>query len=112
MEHFGRAESVAAGHADPFLKWIEDFEADSGNVEAPTGWFALVHITRGTVADWVSQEGDPWMSERRNFTPGWYILQVNHLGFIHGWYYADATAAERDYADLDRAYGEWENSDA
>lgn len=99
---FNNAEYMAAGYADDFLKWIDDlyYAEITGSVDEPPGWCGLVHIDRDLIASYVSEAGDPWISERRNFTPGWYIIRIDSDGFVWGYHYADQDAAESDFAAL------------
>jgi len=100
---------VMSSRADDFLRYYltENPGDESGHVEAPTGYFAKVQIVQSEIAEWVSSEGDPWMSERRNFAPGWYIIQVNNLGFVHGFQYPSQEAAQTDFDEADREYEVW-----
>lgn len=112
--HFERSKHIAAGRADDFLKSYSPdyFLAETGNVESPIGFLALVDITREDIAEYVTREGDPWMSEARNFSPGWYLIKFDNNGLVWGIDYGGSStfseeAAREDFAEADRAYGEW-----
>lgn len=115
MLYLDHAKFVAPGRTDRFFKWLDEdeFVSTNGNVEAPTGWFGLLNLTREKIAEWVATDGDPWMSERRNFEPGWYIVNVNNDGLVwaHG-YGEDVTfneeGARADYATLEARYSRWD----
>ena len=56
----------------------------SGDVEAPTGWFALV------------PDGDAW-----------YLIIQDILGFNHGYRMGSEVHARTVYAELDDEYSKW-----
>lgn len=99
---FFNAESMAAGYADGFFKWLDpdDYSETIGSVDEPLGWCGLVHVDRDLIASYVSEAGDPWLSQRRNFAPGWYIVRIDSDGFVWGYRYADQHTAESDFAAL------------
>lgn len=113
---YERADGTAPGRADQFLKWLDldEYVADTGDVEQPLGWVGLIQITRDQIATWVSSQGDPWMSEARNFAPGWYIVRQDSNGLVWGMSYggfcdqhqaycADTHAEESARADFAEA---------
>lgn len=77
-DFYERASYETSARADDFLMSLDDTQllAETGNVASPLGHISLVHVTRDMLAEYVSAAGDPWMSERRNFEPGWYIVRV------------------------------------
>lgn len=106
------ADHVAAGAADPFLRAIDPvgYESEGGDVEAPTGHWALVHVSRDMVRQWVSAEGDVWLSHERNFPTGWYIVITDQAGFVYGHHYAGGDFDPGLSADLEAladAYSQW-----
>lgn len=106
---YDRAAYIAASRADDFLRDVSPdyFDAQDGDVDSPFGHVSLVEITRDDIASYVSREGDPWMSERRNFEPGWYLIRLNSDGLIWGMFYSTEQDARDDFAELEEAYGEW-----
>lgn len=77
-DFYERASYETPAHANVFLMSLDDTQvlAETGDVASPLGHISLVNITRNMIAEYVSATGDPWMSERRNFEPGWYIVRV------------------------------------
>lgn len=77
-DFYERASYETSARADNFLMSLDDTQvlAETGDVTSPLGHLSLVNITRDMIAEYVSAAGDPWMSERRNFEPGWYIVRV------------------------------------
>ena len=116
--YYDRAKFTAAGNADDFLKSlsIDDSIDDLGDVnEFPLGHLMLVNVTRDMIAEYVTREGDPWMSERRNFEPGWYIVKTDSNGLIWGIGYGeDCTfneeAARADWNEALRVWIEWSDA--
>jgi hypothetical protein len=60
-------------------------ESESGNVEAPTGWFALLE-----------HDGV------------WYIVTQDSLGFKQLFTYAQESMARYEYAEMEREYALWD----
>lgn len=118
--YYDRAKFTAAGRADDFLKsldldqYIDDFGDQN---ECPLGWVGLIEITSDMVAEYVSREGDPWLSERRNFEPGWYNVRMDSNGLVWGIGYgpSDSTfneeAAREDFNEGLRAYIVWSDEE-
>jgi len=120
---YERAAFIAPGRADDFLKWLDENDAVevTGACLAPTGHVMLMLIDRDIISTWVSSQGDPWMSEGRNFTPGWYIVRTDDTGFVWGIGYGgwcemhddnctDTHAEElarADFAEAEAVYGAW-----
>lgn len=106
---------LAPSRTDSFFRY-HDSERTSvefdGDVESPIGHFTLLEVTRSVIADYVSEWGDPWISEARNFSPGWYILVVGEDGTIWAFdYRGDGVFAEerarKDFREAQRVYSEW-----
>ncbi len=96
--------------SDEFIKRqiAKQEEYDSnGNVEAPTGWFAELDIEPPMIARYVSEVGDPWMSEIRNFPSGLFIVKQDSDGLVWAYHYEDQATLDADYAEADAAYAEW-----
>lgn len=104
------AQSVASTRSDGFIRWYltsgYSFE-ETGTVEWE-GYFALADIDGGEVAEYVSEEGDPWMSEHRNFEPGHYIIKQNNDGLVWAYQYASHAMAEVDFDKIRAAFADWE----
>lgn len=112
--YYERASFIAPGRADDFLRWLDNDEYISftGEVDSPFGWVGLIKITPEMIRTWVSSAGDPWMSERRNFDAGWYIVRINSDGIIWGLGYGEdytmpEESARADFAETESAYAEW-----
>ncbi len=103
--------TLMPSHADGFFRYHDSerttVEAD-GDVESPVGHFSLLKVERDDIARYVSAWGDPWVSEHRNFQPGWYILAVGSSGTIWAFHYeSDEELARKDFAEAQRVYSEW-----
>jgi hypothetical protein len=81
------ADYVMAGATDAFFKWLSfetggGFAWDDGNVEAPTGWFAVERVESEDVALFASDNGDPtigaYVKPNR-----WYLVQINSDGIVY-----------------------------
>lgn len=97
---YERAAYQTAGRVDSFLRWFagtDRYTEETGHVDSLLGWVALCNITRDDIREWVTEEGDPWMSEGRNFSPGWYIIRINSDGLIWGMSYFTEAGARADY---------------
>ena len=121
--YYERASYISAGHADEFLKWLDEdqYEMYTGSTDSPIGWVGLIKIDADLIREWVSSSGDPWMSEHRNFAPGWYIVRQDDNGFVwglgyegwclsHGAFCADTASeqdARADFAEAEAAYQVW-----
>jgi hypothetical protein len=121
--YYDRASGTAPGRADAFFKGLtpDDAVDETGEVDAPVGYVMLVKVDRDMIAEYVSREGDPWMSERRNFAPGWYIVRHDSNGLVWGIDYggwcdehqafcADTSSeqnARADFAEAVSTYNEW-----
>lgn len=125
--YYDRADGIAPGRADDFFKSLtpDDGIDDCGSTESPVGHVMLVKVTRDMIAEYVTREGDPWLSERRNFAPGWYIVRSDDNGLVWGISYggwcdehqdfcADTFSeqnARADYAEAEAIYAAWSESD-
>ena len=123
---YEHAEFTAPGHADPFFKWLDqdEYVSTTGDVDSPLGWVGLIKVDEDQIRTWVSSQGDPWMSEARNFSAGWYIVRQDSNGLVWGLGYggwcdqhqafcADTYAeqsARADFAETEAAYLAWGNS--
>lgn len=113
--YYDRAKFETGSRADDFLRTItpDEAEDDTSSVECPIGHVMLVKIDRDMIRDYVSEAGDPWMSESRNFEPGWYIIRTDDRGFVFGIGYGplDSThneeLARADFAEAAEAYAIW-----
>ena len=114
---YWNAEYTAPSRADTFLKHTSLAADDTdGNVEAPMGWFCYMDINRDDVAAYVSRFGDPWLSEARNFQPGWYAIVEDNNGLVFGFFYgvsSDLKAGEKareDFETARKAYVAWDRA--
>jgi hypothetical protein len=124
IQLFEHETGVSPARGDDFLKWIDEiyYESVTGSVESSTGWVDLIKIGPDLIALYVSALGDPWMSERRNFAPGWFLVQINDQGLawgheyggfcdIHQNFCADSfeeMKVRHDMGVVERAYAEWD----
>lgn len=100
------ATHTASARSDDFIRTLLarwDPNRETGTVEWH-GWFGIFHITREEIAAYVSEFGDPWMSERRNFEPGWYIVKQNNDGLVWAFAYASEGLAEVDFEKIDKQF--------
>lgn len=108
---FERADHMAPGRADEFIKWVlamSPVAYETGDVESTVGYVQLVNVERDLIASYVSERGDPWMSEGRNFAPGWYIFQRVDSGLVYGYAYRSDLTAMTDFIDAGREYERWQ----
>ena len=109
IDALARADHISAAHADNLLRDQLGFASIdwTGHVESPMGHATLLHITRDDIADYASREGDPWVTERRNFAPGWYVVRTDSNGFVFGHAYADEATARADFKLFEHTYARW-----
>jgi hypothetical protein len=111
---YSRADHIMSSRTDLFFKRLDLDEVVeySGDVESPIGFIQLVEVSRDMIAQHVATEGDPWLSERRNFDTGWYVTRQDSNGLIWAMSYGgDEAAARADYAEADAAHTDWLNFD-
>lgn len=116
-DFYERASYETPARADNFLMSLDNTQvlAETGNVTSPLGHITLVNITRDMIAEYVSAAGDPWMSERRNFEPGWYIIRVRvrdglmlgGLGYGEDCVFNEE-GARADFAEAVTVHEDWE----
>jgi hypothetical protein len=112
FEPFIRAEYIASGHADDFVRSvINDFDEWTGESEWTEGVIVKADVTSDDIATYVSEAGDPWMSESRNFAPGPYLLKQDNNGIVWAIAYETAERRDADYSDFQVAYAEWADTD-
>lgn len=117
-DFYERASYETSTRADNFLMSLDNTHvlAETGDVISPLGHLSLMNITRDMIAEYVSAAGDPWMSERRNFEPGWYIVRVrvrNGVLTISGIGYGEdcvfnEEGARADFAEAVAAHEDWQ----
>lgn len=120
---YERADGVMSSRTDEFFKRLDLDEAVeyTGSTEEPVGFVMLVQVTRQMIREYVSTAGDPWMSETRNFAPGWYITRQDSNGLIWAVSYGgwcdqhDAFCAEEraraDYAEANAVSIAWHDAE-
>lgn len=108
---------LVTARADDYFRYHDQERTmveEDGNVEGPVGHFTLREVTTSTIADYVSEHGDPWLSETRNFEPGWYIDVRGEDGTIWAFAYGSneytmpEEAARKDFAEAVRVHSEWQ----
>lgn len=86
-----------------------------GNVESPSGFFALVEIPLSfserfemmrAVEDAIDAESAFLLG---NMDGGWYLTQEDNNGIIYVYQMETELQAQRFYKDLERTYADWEN---
>lgn len=100
------AEFVVAGQYDGFFRWhtsMFDPSQEDGNVEAPTGWFAVIEATSENIAAYASA-GNPHASR---LTPGRYLFQQDNDGIVWVHEYRSERRLLADYHRLTRLYTDW-----
>lgn len=110
---FSNAQWLMPSRTDDFFKWVLGTQGGSiqetGNVEAPTGWVGRVEVTRLDVQEYVSDSGDPYISQAGVIDRGWYLIRQNSDGLIWSHFYASQGLAQVDFERVEAAYGDWSN---
>lgn len=80
------ADYTMSARTDDFFRWfaqVADPHWENGNVQAPTGWFALLKPDRSDIAEYATGFGDPYVSQG-SVLPAyrWYLYQVNDDGLV------------------------------
>lgn len=110
--------SLMPSYTDDVIRYLlNDGPPDfaDGDVEAPTGWFAILLPTREEIAHAVSITGSPRAGESGVFVPGAaYGVRQNHEGIVWAFEYTDVDpqSDESVYHDFDRAvdaFNAWSN---
>lgn len=112
---YERADWTAPSHADDFFKWWlgnYDPNQDTGSVESPVGYVAVVTVTSVDISNYVSTFGDPWMSESRNFSPGRYLTRQDDNGLIWAMHYGTDEALDADFEEANLTYLTWAEEDS
>lgn len=120
---YDRADSIAPGRSDDFIKWIDQVQYldTTGDVESPVGWVGLIKIHPDLIAEYAASMGDPWITERRNFEPGWYIVRQDEFGMVFAmvygglcWNHDDFCTdtmseqnARADFGEAESVYATW-----
>lgn len=95
-------------------------EEASGEVDSPTGHFALVLIPRSKpMRDEMIRElenltgcyAEDYADEDTYIRPGWYIIKSDSLGFVWPERYTSEDDAREVYEALEEEYGEWLGDD-
>lgn len=112
---------LMSGRADGFFRYHDSestFIEETGDVESIIGHATLRKVERDDIAAYASEHGDPWITERRNFEPGWYVDVRGEDGTIWAFHYAcdedkvtpcvgAELAARKDFAEAQRVYSNW-----
>lgn len=122
MTTFENGELVSS-RADDFFRYHDHERTmveETGSVESHVGHATLRKVERDVIAAYASEHGDPWVTERRNFTPGWYVDVRGEDGTVWAFYYGGYCAehddvegtlpeevARRDFAEAQRVYSQW-----
>lgn len=96
---------------DEFFKFISpDFEtASSGNVDAPTGYFAVYEVDEAVVNACQDEFGAVLPPGDQSQVPGfgWYLVVSDSLGFV--WVYSDTqTKVQAAYDQLQHDFALWD----
>lgn len=100
---------------DTFFKYASDLDiADQadGNVEAPVGWYALIHMGNQNSYEGVIEavkdrtDGAGWDS---NSLPnvGFYVTQLNNDGIVWAYEFEVLADAQTYYNELNDAFTAW-----
>lgn len=92
------------------LTTLDDTLASSGNVEAPTGWFAILEITSDAYQRTVEMG---WLQENGLEQPdlpdgGWYLYTQDNNGLSMVYECEDGDHADELYSLLEERYSEYE----
>ena len=101
---FENSTHLAPSRSDSLLRYALNavFSYDeAGSTEPPsTFYYAKIYIEPSLVAEYASAEGDPWVTEGRNFNTGWYIIRQNSDGIVWGHYYENLIGLALDWASI------------
>lgn len=93
-----------------FNNFHEYAGVDSGDVEAPTGWFGMVHIDSHMIMDAVKATGNAAASSAGAVVTGLYTARINSDGIIWVHFYEGPnheTLAEKDWEWMVAEYNNW-----
>lgn len=82
--------------------WMDGADETSGDVDAPTGCFALIIITADDIPNLRASYGRPVEGIIGNF-----IMRNNSQGFVWAESYETEAEARTWFEELDGIYGEW-----
>jgi hypothetical protein len=105
---YAQSWGIVPNRHDAFLREIsgEYSNSETGHVEAPNGWNGLISISSVDIARYAEEHGE----NLDDFKPGVYIVQINEQGIVWGHCYSTWAAASHDFALLEAAFAEWDES--
>lgn len=106
-QFFANADHEAADRSDSLLRWANGGAFVHTETGSATEWdfhLSKIYISGDIVAQYASENGDPWVTESRNFTPGWYLVKTNSDGLVWGYRYASETYADSDFDHVNQVY--------
>ena len=113
--YYEHSKGIMPEKHDPFFKFIgiDETLADTGSVEAPVGWVALVYLTEDLIRG-MEYEYAPTgynLTKEEYPEPGWYIIRQDDNGLIWAMIYGEGTLAEEgaraDFASAESTYADW-----
>lgn len=119
------SDFVMAGATDNFFRWYTGWEMPAwadGNVEAPTGWFAVCTVDSADIAQHYFESGDYSVTSyfKRPMLGAYYLVQIDSLGFVYTVSYEGLDGqrpiwdqrrrALADFNRLRRLYIQWEDA--
>lgn len=111
--YYDRPHDTAVPRLDYFMKWATEHSvAETGEVDSPVGYVALVPIDNDLLAVWFTEESNNGYSYPTEDEQGWYIVRIDSNGLVWGLHYGDhGTYAEQnarlDFAEAEKTYEAW-----
>lgn len=122
--HYERSKGIMPGRFDGFFKWLDpDFYVDNtGHVEAPVGFVALIEVTDKDIVNWYESQGmsleemrDHLSLEDYPLDAGWYVTRTDDNGLIWAMTYGQGALAEEqaraDFTDAVALFDIWFSAD-
>ena len=97
-------------------RWsLNGFCDNSGNVEAPTGWYCRIDVDAGVLRQINDETVANLVDNPLQYDPdellGYWMLYEDNQGFVDAERFPNAPQRDRVWDRLERQYGTWDNND-